>query len=239
MKSSNLLPLSLLSGLLIGCESVDSDSVLTSGVYAQMTVEAEGNGKSDVTVFLKVGGGLSNSFLDLVDGDELTASADGEDVTLEKVSFSNMRSYEGTLNTDNEGTDFTIAFSRELDDGAPNSKVSMPAPFDITGPTEGTSFSRSQDDIPLEWSDAGTSDGMSWGVEGDCVLPNSGDILSDPGSFSISAGEIESDPSEEGESCEATITIVRNRYGDIDEAYGEGGLINAIQIREVTLTLTP
>jgi len=48
------------------CESVDSDDIRTSGVYAYMNVEAKGDGNTRVSARLTVGGAFSNTDLELV-----------------------------------------------------------------------------------------------------------------------------------------------------------------------------
>src|SRR5688572_15712553 len=115
--------------LAFGCtESVESNDVRTSGIYPEITVTGTGNGSSTVSVRLKVGGSDSNTFLDLKGDDELKATVDGETKTLDGSG----NTYQTTFGTDAEGTEFTVAFLRgDQDDDAPESTVTMPAPFDL------------------------------------------------------------------------------------------------------------
>jgi hypothetical protein len=235
------LAAALLAGAAVGCEDVDSDSVLTSGLYADMSVDATGDGTSDVTVYLRVGGALSNTFLNLVGDDRLRALADSENKMLTHLQLLNMHWYETSFDTDAEDTEFLVAFERTVDQGAPNSVVTLPAPFEITEPVGGETFSRDVDDIVVGWAPAGSVDEMTLSITGSCIDSYYATIPSDTGTITIGAGEIEpSDPDAPiPESCAMSIAIERRREGDIDPHYGEGGFIDASQRRSVSVTSAP
>ena len=59
----------LCAGGIVGCQPVDSETVLTSGVYVDLWIHSEGSGSSRARALLRVGGPLSNTVLDL-EGDD-------------------------------------------------------------------------------------------------------------------------------------------------------------------------
>src|SRR5262245_21418092 len=121
-----VLPVALMA---LACtESVESTDIRTSGIYPEIEVVSTNGTSSKVTVWLKVGGDDSNTYLELEGDDTLEATVDGETKTLDGSGDS----YSATFNTAEEGAEFTIAFLRgDEDDSAPESVVTMPAPFDM------------------------------------------------------------------------------------------------------------
>ena len=72
MKRKSVAALTVCASFLLhGCSQVDSDAVRTSGMYADMSIEADGSGGSLTRASLKVGGSSSNTFINLTDGDAL------------------------------------------------------------------------------------------------------------------------------------------------------------------------
>jgi hypothetical protein len=224
-----VFPVALLA---LACtESVESTDIKTTGIYPEIEVVATGNGRSKVTVKLKVGGDDSNTFLDLTGGDTLEATADGETKTLDQSG----NSYSATFDVDAEGTEFTIAFLREDDESAPESTVVMPAPFDLTlGASEA---SRADDALEYTWEPSGEGD-MDWHLNGDCVQLDSGSTPDD-GANELSAGEIETFDSDKDKSCTVELELTRAQGGDIDSAFTEGGSIVAKHVRSDSFTSTP
>jgi hypothetical protein len=216
-----------------GCsESVESTDVKTTGIYPEITVTADGSGSSRVRVRLKVGGSNSNTLLDLTGGDELTATVDGDTKVLDETSD---ETYTATFPTDEEGTEFTIAFTREDDDSAPESTVTLPAPFTMSvSPTEA---SRASDDVDVEWDPPATGN-LEFSLSGNCIKSQDDD-LPDDGSHTITADSIETFKDDEEESCTVSVELERAQRGNIDPAFTEGGMIKALQVRSDSFTSTP
>ncbi len=220
--------------LALGCkESVESTDIRTTGIYPEITVEAEGNGSSTVTVKLKVGGSNSNTFLELTGGDTLEATVEGETKTLRETSD---EVYSASFPVDAEGTEFLVAFLRtEEDESAPASIVELPAPFELeVAPREA---SRATDDVELSWDPPGSGD-LDWDMSGECIRRQF-DELPDDGTHTITAGSIETSELDEDDSCTVTVQLERSQRGSIDEAFTEGGRIVAIQRRRGSFTSTP
>lgn len=220
--------------LALGCkESVESTDIRTTGIYPEITVEAEGNGSSTVTVKLKVGGSNSNTFLDLTGGDTLEATVEGETKTLRETSD---EVYSASFPVDAEGTEFLIAFLRtEEDESAPASVVELPAPFELeVAPREA---SRATDDVELSWDPPGSGD-LDWDMSGECIRRQF-DELPDDGTHVITADSIETSELDKDDSCTVTVQLERSQRGGIDEAFTEGGRIVAIQRRRGSFTSTP
>jgi len=224
----------------VGCEAVNSQDVLTSGVYANLDVTTSGTGLSVVQAVLRVGGKHSNAYLSLSGDDTLTATSDGETRTLYEVSLGEYREYATDFQTDAADTAFQISFDRTVDAGAPDSQLTLPAPFDLTGPAAESTFSRASEDILVEWSDSGSSDSMRWEATGDCIEYASGSIDGDEGVQTLEAGTLEStwsdDGANEAQDCSVTLTLWPTRGGTVDAGYGEGGEAHAHQVRTIEFT---
>lgn len=227
-------PLFCALGLALGCEQgVESTDIRTTGIYPEITVTATGNGNSRVEVKLKVGGSSSNTSLDLKGDDELTATVDGSTKVLDDLGS---RVYGATFPVEAEGTEFVISFLRGTeDDGAPNSTVSLPAPFDLTlTPTEA---SRATDAIELAW-DPPASGNVRWALDGDCVQLDDGSTPDD-GAHSLAPATIDTFESDKEKSCTVDLDLTRSAGGTIDPAFTEGGSIVARQVRAASFTSNP
>jgi hypothetical protein len=224
------LPAALLA---LACtESVESTDIRTTGIYPEIEVVATGNGSSKVTVRLKTGGDNSNTFLDLRGDDKLEATVGDETKELDQSG----NSYIASFDTDEGGTEFTIAFTRgEEDDSAPESIVTLPEPFDMT--IDATTASRADDDVPYSWEPAGDDD-MDWHLDGDCVQLASGHTPDD-GMNTIAAGDIETFDSDKEKTCTVKLQLERAQGGTIDAAFTEGGSIVAKQVRSDSFTSAP
>ena len=226
-----LLPAALLA---FGCtESVESTDVKTTGIYPEIEVVADGSGSSDVTVYLKVGGNDSNTFLDLKGDDTLEVTVDGDTKTMDQSGDG----YRASFAVDAEGTEFTIAFLRgEDDDDAPASTVLMPAPFEMMlGATE---VSRSADDLEYTWDPPVDGGNLSWSLNGSCVKINTGSTPDD-GTNTIAAGDIETFEADMDKTCTVDLNLEREQSGDIDPAFTEGGSIVAKHVRSDSFTSAP
>jgi hypothetical protein len=137
---------------------------------------------------------------------------------------------------DEEGTEFVLSLLRgKIDDSAPASTVSLPAPFDFSvAPTEA---SRATEAIDLTWDPPATGN-VRWALEGDCIKLASG-MTPDDGAHSLAAGAIDTFESDMNESCTVAVDLTRSQSGEIDPAFTEGGSIVARQIRGASFTSNP
>jgi hypothetical protein len=221
-------------GFTLGCtQGVESTDIRTTGIYPEITVTATGSGNSKVEVRLKVGGSSSNTYLDLTGEDQLKATVAGTAKVLDETGS---HTYSTSFPVDEEGTEFVISFLRgEIDENAPASTVSLPAPFELTvAPTEA---SRATDAVDLSWDPPGTGN-VHWDVEGDCIQMDDG-MTPDDGAQSLPAGSIETFDSDKDESCTVNVGLSRSQSGDIDPAFTEGGSIAARHIRSASFTSNP
>jgi len=224
---------------LVGCESVDSTDVLTSGVYADIAATADGSGSTQATASLRVGGGNSNVWMRLEGDDTLTAAQGEDSQPMTEVNFAETYSYVAEFDVDAEDTEFSVAFDRTVDEGAPSTMMSLPAPFDLTAPEADITVTASEEDIPISWEPADSADEMAWSIDGDCIASEGGALDGDTGAHVIEAGTLEWWDEEEPATCEAVITITRSRAGSLDEGYGEGGTAYGRHQREVRILVAP
>jgi hypothetical protein len=221
----------LLIALTAACrQEVESTDVRTSGIYPVVDVRADGSGNTRVEVKLKVGGWASNTFLELVAEDRLTASAGGVTKDLES---SGAVGYAATFPGDAGGT-FAIAFLRGAGDtSAPNTTVTLPAPYDVT--LARTEVSRSTGALDFTWTPAGSGD-LDTSLHGGCINLVL-DTIPDDGAATMAGDAIHAD--EATDACTVTLTLARTQAGEVDPAFTEGGEVNARQIRTSTFTTTP
>jgi hypothetical protein len=225
---------------LLACENVDSEDVMTDGIYADINAFATGDGNTTVRAALRVGGGASNTFLEMVGDDQLLASmGEGDPVEMGEKSFLGSRWYTAEFDADAEDTEFNVAFERTVDEPAPESKMTMVAPFELTAPASSAEYSRATDDIEITWDASGSSDDMIVNIDGDCVQLYHEDLSGDTGSFTVVAGTLDPAQDQDDETCSVTIELIRHRDGNLDPAYGEGGVIYARQIRTIQVSSAP
>lgn len=231
---------------LVACEKVDSGDVATDAVYAELRATADGSGNTELYAALKTGGANSNTFLDLITGDELLGYQDTTAQVMGEQSLGNARWYTTAYAIDAADTPFRIAFLRTQTPehncnavSAPQSNVTLPSPFNITGPAANTTFSRAADDVVVTWDTSGQADPMSWVMAGDCIEIRAGDINGDPGTLTIAANQFVALQDHETETCSVTISIRRIRGGTVDPNYGEGGEFLGRQLREIDVLSAP
>lgn len=228
------LALALTALASVACtEEVESTDIRTTGIYPEIVVTATGNGSSLVQVWLKVGGARSNTYLDLKGDDTLIATVDGESKALDGGPG---HVYRASFPVDAEGTEFEVGFLRgEADDDAPSSKVRLPAPFDLVVDT--TEASRAADEVSFSWDPPG-SGSVSWQAKGSCIITESASTPDD-GTGSIPSGEIRTFESDKEKSCTVDFELTRERAGQVDPAFTEGGRVVARQVRSSSFTSTP
>ena len=219
-------------GALACSEHVDSTDVRTTGVYADMSVRASGNGKSDLQVDLLVGGVNSNTHLELKGVDKLTATVG----VVSKVLSKSGNVYATTFDGEAAETQFIVAFTRGPDDiSAPNSSVTLPESFIIGGIAQTVSR---QVGFTATWQAGTKGEPVTWILRGDCLVAQAGSI-SDAGQTVIPASRFVPAASQEQATCNASFCLERDRQGTVDPAFGEGGTINAVQSRCVAFLSAP
>lgn len=229
---------------LVGCGATDSDNVRTGGVRATLTVEAPGDGTSEVSAKFTVGsGGIGGTNLDLKAGDSATASANGIEKTLrKKTDVLGGISYDGAFDFDEGETLFRIALNRPNDTSAPNSTVRLTEPFAVTLPENNQRFALA-DALTIVWSPSGYASSMDFVFVAKC--PSGAQTMTrvtyrsaaDDGSYSTGLGSIIGDAAAglpPGSDCRVEMEIARSRPGQLDPNYGEGGAIRAAQKRNRT-----
>jgi len=225
----------LSASLAAGCkQEVESTDIRTTGVYPVIDVTAEGSGTSRVLVKLKVGGINSNTYLELIGPDKLTATRSGATKDLDSTGSV---SYGATFATEAAGP-FVVSFMRGPDDdSAPNSTVDLPEPF-IISPLATTELSRATADLVFTWTAgpaAGVIDSSLYGSCIDTII----ETIPDDGTATISHDRIHARDGATTDSCSVTLTLVRTDVGQVDPAFTEGGRVTASQIRTTLFTSTP
>lgn len=224
---------------LIACESVSSVDVTTNGMYANFEVSADGSGTSRANAVLRVGGPSSNVYVDMAEGDSLSAAMNGGDsVEMEKASLGDFKEYNAEFDLDVEDTEFVFDFLRDAGESAEGNAVSLPAQFAFTGPEEDATFSRADDALVVTW-DGGSDDSIRYMVDGDCISLHSEIADVDEGSITIDAGTLEATDENDPETCTVDITVRRVRGGTVVEAFGEGGLAEGVQVRTMSVVSAP
>jgi len=248
-KLFSVLPLLILSA----CESVDSDDIRTSGIYADFTITSTDQSTSKVRARLSVGGIFSNTNLELNNGDQLIISSGSTSgIMREDSELLGGTEYKYTLPFAAESTEYIINFKRSTGVSAPRSVVTMPAPVSFTLPANGTVFQRS-DTININWTPV-SNNMTSIGIRAstfNCNVDSSeaGGLsgfysyssFTDSGMTSVRASSLFSAKALANDSliCDVTFDITRKMKGILDPAYGDGGSISALQTDKVVIRVSP
>jgi hypothetical protein len=228
--------LGLIALVLAGCTRVDSDDILTSGIHAQIGATANGDGTTRVSATLYLGNPINLNFVDLTGGDRLIARGGDEEKVMTETIILNIVGHSATFQTDNEDDEFEVAFVREVDGGAPSSIATLPAPFEIDPVAASVSRAAALD---LTW-DTTAPDLMRWSASGDCIDSAGDDIGTDEGGTTLLPSTLQKrQGSMVADSCVVTLTVTRQRLGELDPAYGEGGSVSGEQVRTVQFMSTP
>jgi hypothetical protein len=123
--------LGLFAILLASCTRVESDDILTSGISADISARAKGDGTTTVSATLYLGNPLNLNFVDLTADDRLIASHGDQTKVMTEVIILNAVGHNATFQTDAEDDEFVVDFQRTIDEGAPRSVAILPAPFTI------------------------------------------------------------------------------------------------------------
>ena len=232
-----------------GCTSTSSENVTTQGISADIDVQADGSGRTFVTVKLEVGsGGVGGTSLRLGPGDSLTAMANGIQQTLvEDSSIFGEFSYTTNFNFDDANTRFTVSLVRTNGVSAPNSTVVLPDGFIISSPTSNNVYG-TNDVVPVVWSPSGTSIVPEAFVTLSCTLTSgltsvnarSVNIGSDSGTLNVSVSSVMPlGAIDTSRLCDGVVELSRFRVGSLDPNFGAGGRIDAEQVDSASFFVDP
>ena len=225
------------SVLACACGTTNSDSLLTSGMSAEISVWGSSDGTTTVEAELYSGDPDQLIFVKLDDGDQLVATTASQSLPLVEDQIAPFVEYDAQFLTNTDGAQFTVDLERSLDSGAPSSTVSLPAPFTLAAVS--TSASRAAE-LAIAWSPASATDPMTWQIDGSCIETAGGTVTGDPGSQTVAANTlVKAAGNGVADSCTATLTLTRSRDGVLDPHFGHGGSIVAQQVRTATFTTTP
>ncbi|MFK7927239.1 MAG: hypothetical protein AB8H79_03575, partial [Myxococcota bacterium] len=161
-----LMALASIALLATACEDIESQDLLTNGMSAIISGEADGAGGTEVVAILRAGGPVSNTFVDLTGTDSLTAVMGETEQDLQQRTLGTLHSYVTTFDVAPTDSDFVVRFDRDVDDGAPSSTFSLPEPFiiDSADPTL-----TPDSNLNIAWSPSGTAHQMEVVVDGSCI----------------------------------------------------------------------
>jgi hypothetical protein len=232
---SLLLPL----GFCWACaEDVDSTFVETEGMFADYRVVVDETKLLSIETSLRVGGD-DGTFAELTGEDRLTADVNGASRELtHDQRGANRHFYEAYLEEVDDEAQVQIEFSRSDEFvSAPDSSVTIPPDFTPAfGPLVDVARVPRDTTVEVIWDNQDQD--MYYEVEGDCIWTRSG-VISDSGSLTLTAEEIEVKSLDEGEECVVTLTLERRNEGRVDPAFGEGGTFLALNKRTLAFLSTP
>lgn len=226
------LEIAWLATALAGCSTTDSEDVKTSGIWADMSATATGEGTTGVDATLYLGSPLDLNFVRLTGGDELVAIHDNNRKVLEEREFLNIVGHYTSFQVDAEGEEFRLQLLRIDGDDALDSYATIPAPFTMD---VAPAMASRAEALTLSWTTAVAPEPMDWIASGDCV-PTVGGAITAPNTVTIAAGTIKAN--DETRTCNITIDVYRRRSGDLDSNL-KGGAMRGQQRRRVTISSTP
>lgn len=211
----------------LACTTSPSSEFNTAGLYPEIAVTAEGQGRTEVTVRLKHGIG---EYVELVDGDRLEATAGGQTLALANHSALGATWYAAEFASDTPGTAFTITLLRTEEEDAPDSHATLPSPVAPSSPVDGSVVAWSDPTITINWESA---EPVEVAVEGSCIRNYEAESPSAP--LMIEVPALLPDDMKKG-TCDVTVTIRRCNEGELDPAFDKGE-IRACQERAVQFEL--
>jgi hypothetical protein len=232
--------LSLLA--IAACTKVSSGDLTTKGISADYRVTAQSNGGVEASAILRQGEIDSLSFVEVKGSDKLLVSVGQNEKQMTKIELLNVVSYGASFSGENvEGNDFSFAFTRSVDAGAPRSSCQLPKPFEITQPLNEPSYKRSLDNIVVLYNNPGTTDLVRYKLTGSCIKDKEVALTDgDGGTFEVTKDQLEPINDErKNDPCDVTITVMRSRKGSLDTGFGKGGKIECMQERKVKFRSEP
>ncbi|MDP3153675.1 MAG: hypothetical protein Q8N23_13435 [Archangium sp.] len=219
----------------LGCESVKSEDLETSGLYALLEADAPGAGKLNVKATLTLGQG-SLTYLELTPTDALTATVGETARAMSRKAAFGTTWYEAGFEGGAAGTPVRVSLVRSADTSAPESVVTLPAPLEFSSPPANSPFPRSAG-VTVTWGGSGEADPLHLTARGSCIAPVELDLTGDTGTQMLAPFVASS--SNETSTCTVSVTLVRRRVGTVDPAYGKGGVFKATVSRALLISSTP
>lgn len=219
-------------------ESVDSRDVTTHGMSLELQVKNDG-AKSRVEAKLHVGSYKTYTYARLIDGEQLILTDPSMDKRVLAFAGSNdAPEYVAEVNT--SGGTYVLDFIRVKGAAsALGNKVEVPPAFTVNVPT---SAPRNQP-LTFTWDAAsGSGAAMSYTLRGDCIQSHiSKEIIGDPGTFTINAGELKALAGKENATCKLTLTVVRSKSTNAccSAEFGHESMARGIQERVVAFDSVP
>jgi hypothetical protein len=233
-----LVVVPVLSVACVKKESVDSRDVTTHGMSLEFEVKNDGS-KTKVEAMLHVGSYETYVYARLSDGEQLILT----DPTSDKRALA----FTGTQNAAKYGTEVSSGAGDYLLDflrvkgaaSALGNKVTLPAGFTLKAPT---SAPRNQP-LTFTWDAAsGNGASMSYSLSGECIQAHiAKDIVGDPGTFTINAGELKPLNGKEMATCRLTLKVVRAIASNLNFSaeFGHKSIGRGIQERTVNFDSVP
>jgi hypothetical protein len=227
--------------LAIACvkkESVDSRDVTTHGMSLEFEVKNDGSA-SKVNAKLHVGSYQTYTYARLIDGEQLILTDPSMDKRVLSFAGTNdAPEYVAEVNT--SGGTYLLDFLRVKGAAsALGNKLELPPAFTLKAPTAAP---RNQP-LTFTW-DAAVDSGatMSYTLSGDCIqahVPKN--IIGDPGTFTINAGEIKAFSGKENATCRLKLTVVRAKTTNAccSAEFGHESIARGIQERVISFDSTP
>jgi hypothetical protein len=230
-----LLTYSLAFPVVVGCAQTPSDDLLTHGITADITAQADGDGSTTVGATFYVGNPDDLNFVQIDGSDQLFGIFSGTKQAMAPTQLGNIVSYTTVFADDSEGDQFTVDLQRGVDVSAPSSVATLPTPFTLAEPP--TMASRAAD-LTLTWTSADSPDAIAWTASGSCIDDASGTVSDGASSLTIAANTFIQAGSAAPTSCTITIALDRQEPGTLDPAYG-GGSVVGVWAQSVELTSNP
>jgi len=234
-----LLAVPVLAAACVKKESVDSRDVTTHGMSLEFEVKNDGT-KSKVEAMLHVGSHETYVYARLSDGEQLILTdPSGDKRALAFTGTQNAAKY-GTEVPTSAG-DYILDFLRVKGAAsALGNKVTLPAAFTLKAPASAPR----KEALTFTW-DAAAGTGaaaMSYSLSGDCIqahVPK--DIIGDPGTFMINAGEIKAVTGKDMATCRVTLKVVRavTTNATFSAEFGHRSVGRGIQERVVNFDSVP
>jgi hypothetical protein len=230
-----MAPRALLALGAIGCapQEVDSDTIRTQGMFAEMLALAPGDGSTLVRVQLAVGG-ENGTPVTLVGDDRLEASFAA---ATEALVPSGRGRYERQMAADSAG-DVSVQLLRGPGDADAGGRAWLPEPFVTALETDARAGIPRDAGIDVSWSPVVAGATLSWTLAGRCLWTQSGSTADD-GAFRLEPEFFRVRGARSGEACDVELRLDREGTGSVDSPWIPGSRFRAIQRRAVRFVSVP
>jgi hypothetical protein len=218
-----------------GCSlaDVDSDAIRTRGMFADILALAPGDGSTLVRVDLSVGGDDGTS-INLVAPDSLEARA-GQ--VSQILSHRGDGRYEQRIPGESAG-EVSVHLLRGSQDDPASGAALLPEPFVMQLEGDAAEGKRRDRALRLTWDPPVAGQSILWSVSGRCIWSESG-VTPDDGSLTLQPESVQVRGTQQGEECEARLTLDRSNAGAVEPVLLPGSGFRAVQRRGVKFVSTP